>query len=200
MPHKFDPARRARLEHPDRLRMLPPRTLLARAGLREGMVVADVGCGPGFFTLPAAQMVGPVGRVYAIDIHPEMLEAVQGKARAGGLSNIETVLAAESAIPLPDAVAHAALLAFVLHEAVQPSELAREVTRLLVPGGCLLLLEWKKEEVPAGPPVHDRLTQEEAESYLAGAGLTIVDRFEPNANHYGLIARSSSTSTVDVGN
>jgi ubiquinone/menaquinone biosynthesis C-methylase UbiE len=178
------------LEHPDRLRLLPPRELLARAGLQEGMVVADVGCGPGFFTLPAAQMVGSAGRVYAIDIHPEMLEAVQDKAHRAGLTNIETVKAQESSVPLPDAVADVVLLAFVLHEAVDPAAFAREVARLLVSGGHLLVLEWKKQ-TPSGPPLGDRLTPEAAEGWLTGAGLRVVDRFDPNSDHYGLIGQAS---------
>jgi len=190
VPHKFDPVHRERLEHPDRLRQLPPHDLLARAGVREGVAVADVGCGPGFFTLPAAQMVGPAGRVYAIDISRAMLEAVQAKARDAGLRNIDAVLAEESAIPLPAGAAQVVLLAFVLHEAVHPRDFAREAARLLAPGGRLLLLEWKKEEMPVGPPVGDRLTPSDAERWLAGAGLRITDRFEPNVYHYGVIGQA----------
>ncbi len=196
VPHKFDPARRARLEDPDRLRLLPARDLLIGAGLREGMTVADIGCGPGFFTLPAAQIVGPAGRVFAIDISQEMLEAVREKAGAAGLRNIETALAEESTVPLADGAVRFALLAFVLHEAVQPEAFAREVVRILTPGGRLLLLEWKKEETPAGPPLRDRLTPEESAGWLAGAGLQIVERFEANAYHYGVIGLAPTRRRV----
>ncbi len=191
MPYKFDPAHRERLEHSDRLRLLPPRELLIRAGVREGMVVADVGCGPGFFTLPAAQMVGSAGRVYAIDIHPEMLEAVRDKARRAGLLNIETVKAQQSSVPLSDAVANVGLLAFVLHVAVDPAAFTREVARILAPGGHLLVLEWKKKQMPSGSPIGVRLPPEAAEGWLASAGLRILDRFEPNSDHYGLIGQRS---------
>lgn len=197
VPHKFDPAHRERLEHPDRLRLLPPHDLLIRTGLWEGMIAADVGCGPGFFTLPAAQIVGPAGRVYAIDISREMLEAVQDKARDAGLPNIETVLAKESGIPLPDRVAQVILLAFVLHEADDPAAFAREAARILAPGGHILLLEWKKEEMPVGPPVGDRLTPEGAEGWLTSAGLRIVDRFEPNTYHYALIGQASPSPRTE---
>lgn len=191
MPHKFDPAHRRRLEDPDRFRLLLPRDLLIRAGLRAGMTVADVGCGPGFFTLPAAEIVGPAGRVYAIDISRQVLKSVREKARDARLNNIETVLAEESSVPLPDGAVQFALLAFVLHEAVQPGAFAHEVARLLAPGGRLLLLEWKKEETPAGPPLRDRLTPEECEGWLVGSGLRIVERSEPNAYHYGLLGLAS---------
>lgn len=188
MPHKFDPDHRARLEDPERLRLLPARDLLVEAGLRPDMSVADVGCGPGFFTLPAAGIVGSAGRVYAIDTSAQMLQVIRERARGGGLHNIETVLAVESAIPLPDGVAEFALLAFVLHEAIQPGAFTREVARLLVPRGRLLLLEWKKEEMPAGPPMRDRLTPEESVRWLDEAGLGILRRFAPNAYHHGLVA------------
>ena len=196
-PHKFDPARRARLEDPDRLRLLPARDLLINAGLRPGMSVADVGCGPGFFTLPAAEIVGPTGRVYAVDISEQMLQAVRDKARGAGLHNIETVLAEESAIPLPDAAAQFAILAFVLHEAVQPDAFTREVARLLAPAGRLMLLEWKKEEMPVGPPVRDRLTPEESERRLAAAGLRSLQQFDPNPYHYGLVSSAEARGSRD---
>jgi len=187
VPHKFDPARLARLEDPERLRLLPARDVMVDAGVAAGMSVADVGCGPGFFTLPAAEIVGPSGRVYAIVISPQMLQAVREKAREAGLGTIETVLAEEAAVPLPGAIAQFALLAFVLHEAVQPGIFLHEVVRLLRPGGHVLLLEWKKHEMPMGPPVRDRLTPEAAADLLAEADLRIVRQFEPNAYHYGLI-------------
>jgi ubiquinone/menaquinone biosynthesis C-methylase UbiE len=119
-----------------------------------------------------------------------MLLAIQEKARGAGLSNIETVLSEESAIPLPDEVAQFALAAFVLHEAVRPDAFLGEVARLLVPGGRVLLLEWKKEEVAIGPPIHDRLTPQEAEGWLVRAGFRIERQFEPNAHHYGLIGQT----------
>jgi ubiquinone/menaquinone biosynthesis C-methylase UbiE len=194
MPHKFNPDRRARLEDPDRLRLLPARDLLRNAGLRAEMSIADIGCGPGVFTLPAAEIVGPAGRVYAVDISPEMLHVVSTKARHGRFTNIETVLAEESAVPLPDGTVDFALVAFVLHEAVQPEAFAREVARLLAPDGRFLLLEWKKEDMPLGPPVADRLTPEEAERWLATAGIRITERFEPNAYHYGLTGLAPTRS------
>lgn len=188
MAHKFDPARRARLQGPERARLLPPEDLLRQAGLGTGMRLADVGCGPGFFALPAAHIVGPAGRVYAIDISQDLLREVREQADAERLAQIWIVQSAESAIPLPDAAADMALMAFVLHEAVHPAAFVREVVRILSPSGRLILLEWNKEEMPMGPPVRDRLDPEVSEAFLIGAGLTPVKRFAPNPYHYGIIA------------
>ena len=61
--HKFDPARRGYLDSPARRAYLDPEGTLRAFGLREGMIMADVGAGTGFFALPAARLVGPRGRV-----------------------------------------------------------------------------------------------------------------------------------------
>ncbi len=194
MPHKFNPANRARLENPERARLLPPEDLLRRAGLGSGMRVADVGCGPGFFTLPAARIVGPEGRVYALDISPEMLDVVKDKVQAAGLGQVEPVLSAEGEIPLPDAGVDFALMAFVLHEAVDAAGMADEVSRILADRGRLLLLEWEKREMPSGPPVGDRLAADVSAEVLRRAGIDPVEHFAPNPLHYGIIAVRRSPS------
>jgi ubiquinone/menaquinone biosynthesis C-methylase UbiE len=108
--------------------------------------------------------------------------------RATAHMQIITVPAGETTIPLPDLAADLAVLAFVLHEATEPSAFAREVARILMPAGRLMLLEWEKRETPMGPPVRDRLTRETSEALLRDAGFMLVDRFAPNTSHYGVLA------------
>ncbi|MDR7421244.1 MAG: methyltransferase domain-containing protein [Armatimonadota bacterium] len=167
---------------------LRPARLLRRAGLRARMRVADVGCGTGAFTVPAAVIVGPVGRVYAVDISEDLLRTLRERVDAQGLRQIATVAATPAAIPLPDVFVDLAILAFVLHEAADPVALAREVARILIPAGRVLLLEWEKRETPAGPPVRDRLTPEGSEVVLRDAGFITIDRFAPGADRYGILA------------
>jgi ubiquinone/menaquinone biosynthesis C-methylase UbiE len=188
MPHKFDPAHRARLEAPDRARLLPPEALLRRAGLGEGMRVGDLGCGPGFFTVPAARIVGRHGRVFAVDISDELLRVVRNKAAAAGLTQIEAVRAEEDHIPLRDASIDVALLAFVLHEAVHPTAFIRETARVLADHGHLLVLEWQLQTPPAGPPVGDRLGPATTVALLKDVGFVMLEHFTPNPLHYGLLA------------
>lgn len=198
MPHKFDPARRAHLEDPSRAEILPPRELLQRAGVRRGMHVADIGCGPGFFTFPAASLVGPTGTVYAIDISEEMLQVIREKSAARGSRNVIPLATAENALPLPDQVADVALVAFVLHEAEDRPAFLREVARILKPGGRVLLLEWDAREMPMGPPTAERLAPPESRALLEAAGIAVVEEFAPNPFHYGIIGGiPSQTSTRD---
>src|SRR3970282_2162959 len=70
---KFDPSHRDILMDPDRARYLDPKAILERFPIRSGDTVADIGSGPGFFTVPIAEIVGHQGRVYAIDVEEPML-------------------------------------------------------------------------------------------------------------------------------
>jgi len=74
---------------------LSRKRLLGEVGISPGVCVLDYGCGPGSYTIPAAELVGETGRVVALDIHPKAMEAVQKKAAKRGLTNIETVCAAD---------------------------------------------------------------------------------------------------------
>jgi ubiquinone/menaquinone biosynthesis C-methylase UbiE len=86
-------------------RLLPyfkdPYKLLRAAGLEQGQKVLEVGCGPGYFTIPAAEIVGDKGIVYAVDVHPRAIERVKEKIAAHGLRNVTPMLtnAAETGLP-----------------------------------------------------------------------------------------------------
>jgi ubiquinone/menaquinone biosynthesis C-methylase UbiE len=113
-----------------------PRQRLIDAGLEAGQVVLDYGCGVGSYALPAAHIVGDGGQVFALDIHPLAVEAVERRARRANLSNVETIqsdldtdLASESV----DVV----LLYDVLHAVPDQQALLRELHRILRPGGWI---------------------------------------------------------------
>ena len=121
-----------------------PRDLLTGAGVRERHVVVDVGCGPGFLTLPAAEIVGPHGHVYAADIEQQMLDLVQNSAADRGLSNVTTVLSTGETVPLPDRTADFAICSLVLHyyeDSVSRVAMLRDLGRLLRPDGRLFIID-----------------------------------------------------------
>ncbi len=112
---------------------------LVKAGLEKGQIVLDYGCGIGSYTIPAAQIVGDAGTVYALDMHPLAIETVQRRARKENLSNVKTIhsdldtgLAAQSV----DVV----LLYDVFHMVPDQPALLRELHRVLKPGGRLSVL------------------------------------------------------------
>ena len=169
--HHFDPARVDRLVSDERHQMMPPEPILRAAGIAAGHVVVDLGAGPGFFTLPAAKLVGPQGHVYAADVAPSMLEVCRRRAAQAEITWTETVQSDEAYVPLSDATADRVLIAFVLHEADDPAALLKEAARLLRPGGEVAVVEAHKVEGTPGPPMEHRIGEDEVAALATQVGL-----------------------------
>ena len=184
MPQRFDTRMRFNLLSDDRAAALQPEKLLRDLGLSEGMTLADIGCGPGFFTIPAAQIVGPSGLVLAADIQGEMLSAVRSRALEFGLTNVRIVKTNDREIPIQPASCDLALLAFTLHEIEHRASFLHRAARVLKPGGRLIALEWDKAEGTIGPPLEDRITPEELVADAQAAGLRMVEARELSADQY----------------
>lgn len=114
----------------------PPTKKLQKAELKPGDQVLDFGCGPGSFSLAAARIVGPSGKVYALDIHPLALRNVQRKASKRGLQNIKTI-SSDRATELADQSVNMVILNDVLHEVDDPDAVLSELHRILKPDGTL---------------------------------------------------------------
>jgi ubiquinone/menaquinone biosynthesis C-methylase UbiE len=129
------------LENPYFEAVAGAKTLLARAGIVRGLRVLDAGCGPGRLSVPAARLVGPAGRVVALDIQPGMLARLERRVRQEGLSNVELLLAGLGDGRLPSAEFDVALLVTVLGEIPDKLAALREIHRSLRPGGVLSITE-----------------------------------------------------------
>ena len=126
----------ALLNAPHRKHIQPPSMIINGLGLRSGMKVVEIGCGPGTYTVDIARAVLPDGMVYAVDIQEGMLKQLQKKMEKQGITNIVPVLAdANGDIPLEDGVADAAYAVAVIGEIPDPVAALKQVHRLLVPGG-----------------------------------------------------------------
>ena len=132
------------LDMESRLGQATPAELLAGLGLGEGHTVVDVGCGPGFLTFPAAEIVGSGGRVYAVDIEPKMVDLVRTEAASRGLANITAQRTDSDGVSLPDGVADFAICSLILHyspDFARRAALVRDIARVLRPGGRLLIVD-----------------------------------------------------------
>jgi precorrin-6B methylase 2 len=140
-------------EHPDQA--------IEALNLKPGMVVADVGAGTGYMTLRMARRVGESGKVYAVDVQPEMLRRLRANAQNAKLSNIEPVLGTETDPKLPREALDLILLVDVYHELSHPQEMLRRMREELKPDGRLVLVEYRKED-PAVPikPEHKMSVQQ----------------------------------------
>jgi len=116
-----------------------PGKQLQQVGIKEGQTVLDFGCGPGSYAIPAARMVGEKGRIYALDIHPLALRAVDRKAEKEGLTNITTILS-DRDTGLPDESVDVVLLYDTIHLIEDKGALLRELHRVMKPAGVLSIL------------------------------------------------------------
>ena len=184
MPHKFDARNKFRLLSEERHAALQPEKLLRDIGLTTGMTLADIGCGPGFFSIPAAQIVGPNGSIYAADIQGDMLSTVRTRASEADLTNIRVVKTNDRESPITSASCDVVLLAFVIHEIDSRASFLHRAARLLKPGGRLVILEWEKIEEPSGPPLDERMTPEDTLADAQAAGLHLAEARSLTPSHY----------------
>jgi len=118
------------------------RQTVERLGLREGEAVLDVCCGSGGSALPAAEAVGPGGNVVAVDLAEGLLQLGEAKARARGLSNIQFKTGDMLALGYPDASFDAVVCVFGIFFVPDMTAAARELWRMLRPGGRLAITTW----------------------------------------------------------
>jgi ubiquinone/menaquinone biosynthesis C-methylase UbiE len=114
-----------------------PYRILNVAGLKAGQKVLEVGCGPGFFTIPAAKIVGEKGSVYALDINPVAVETVRRKIEEKELKNVNVMLADAIETGLPNKSFDVAFLFGVIHSLDDVDAVMREMHRVLKMRGIL---------------------------------------------------------------
>jgi ubiquinone/menaquinone biosynthesis C-methylase UbiE len=116
-----------------------PYKLLEAAGLKKGQKVLEVGSGPGFFTIPAARIVGEEGRVYAVDVNPYAIARVRRKIEREGINNVTPLLANASDTGLSERSVDLAFLVGLGHIVGGQKNILAEINRILRPGGVLSL-------------------------------------------------------------
>jgi ubiquinone/menaquinone biosynthesis C-methylase UbiE len=114
-----------------------PYKLLKAAGLKPDQKVLEVGCGPGFFTIPAAKIVGEKGFVYTVDVHPLAIERVKEKNEREGIKNVEPILANASNTGLLDRSIDLAFIFGLRYITGGVGNVIAEMHRILKPGGVL---------------------------------------------------------------
>jgi ubiquinone/menaquinone biosynthesis C-methylase UbiE len=131
--------------------LAPRRDVLREADIKPGFAVLDFGCGPGGYLLPLAEIVGPSGKIHALDIHPLAVREVKRIASRNGIENIE-VIESECSTGLPDNCVDTVLLYDVFHDLARPADVLQELYRVLKPCGILSFSDhhMKEEQVLAG--------------------------------------------------
>jgi ubiquinone/menaquinone biosynthesis C-methylase UbiE len=168
---RFNPSLAHRLDDPARLLWLPPDEVIATLRLRPDELVADIGAGTGYFTLPLSRVLGPKGKVWAVDAQEEMLSLLKEKLDLPGVSNVKPVCAEGDRTGIPNATCTVAFLANVWHEFEDRTAVLRESQRILSPGGRVAILDWRTDVDPAhGPPLAHRIAPADAVKEMRLAG------------------------------
>jgi len=168
-----------------------PETALEKIGIRNGQTVADVGAGSGYFTVRLARRVGPEGKVYAVDVQPEMLAILRKRLASQNLSNVEPVLGSESDPKLPKGALDLILLVDVYHELSQPQKMLRRMKTALKEDGRLVLLEYRKEDPHIPIRLEHKMTVSEAQQELEAEGFRLEKALEDLPRQHILIFRKN---------
>lgn len=180
--------RRFRADDPERKEWQDPEKIFSSIGLRKGMVFVDVGCGEGYFALPAARIVGPGGKVYAFDINAEAVATLNEQANADGLTNLSAEAKEAEAAVACEGCADIVFFGIDLHDFADPVQVIRNARRMLKQSGRLVDLDWKDIPMDFGPPAEKRFPVKKATMMIESAGFTVQSVQDAGPYHYLIIA------------
>jgi FkbM family methyltransferase len=168
--------------------------LLSNLPLTAGQSVADIGAGTGYFSLPMAQIVGSKGRVYAVDIQPEMLAIIEQRSATQGISNIESILATEQNPGLPRDSINMALFVDAYHEFEWPNEVMLAIYASLIPGGKVILIEYRAEDPKVSIKRLHKMTEQQAREELTAVGFNFVENLDVLPRQHFLVFQKPLTN------
>ena len=152
-----------------------PETALDKIGIKPGMVVADVGAGVGYFSIRIAKRVAPTGKIFAVDVQPEMLAILKDRAAKAKVTNIQPILGSESDPRLPAASCDLILMVDVYHELSQPQRMLQKMKQALKSDGRLVLLEYRKEDPHIPIRSEHKMSVQEAKAEVEAEGFKLAE-------------------------
>jgi ubiquinone/menaquinone biosynthesis C-methylase UbiE len=166
-----------------------PEIILEEAGVKPGLTFMDIGCGQGFFALPAARLIGPTGKVYGLDIDDSGIQELSKKASIEGLTNLELISGAAEEVLICSDCADIIFFGTVLHDFKNPSRVLENARKMIKRNGRLANLDWKKENTSLGPPKTIRFDEATASGLITSSGFEIESVKNSGQYHYLIMAR-----------
>lgn len=163
------------LERKDRAKWQKPDAVIEKLDLKGNEIIADVGAGSGYFSFRFASVL-PKGKVYAIDIEPAMIRHIHHKTMTDNINNIEVVFAEPDDPKVPED-SDIVFVCDALHHVECKLLWLKKVHAEMQKGARLVLIEFKKGNLPEGPPEHMKIPKKEIISKVLSSGFTKVSDF-----------------------
>jgi tRNA A58 N-methylase Trm61 len=158
---------------PERVESEKPEALLDALGIKKGDVVADVGAGPGFFSLRAARHVGPRGKVFAVDVQQDMIDGLRRMAQKSGLENIVPILGSVEDPKLPENSVDEVLIIIAYHEFSHPAEMMHHIHTAMKQDARMLIVEYKAEDPDSHVSPAHKMRATDILSEISGFGFRL---------------------------
>jgi len=177
---------------PTGLSFVDPATVVGQLPVKPGDIVADFGCGAGYFSFEFAKRVGSEGTVYSFDILPAALEAVNSRAKTLGLSNLivkRVNLELENGSTLGRESVDWVVLKDMLFQNKHKDAILREAARVLRSGGHALIMEWSPNQSFVGPDQELRISPDQMRDLVIQAGLAVEKELNVGGFHYAFLIK-----------
>jgi predicted methyltransferase len=171
-------------DDPERDQWQKPHEVIAALKLAPDAAVADIGAGTGYFAVRFAHML-PQGRVYGVDIEPDMVKYLGERAKKENLANLTAVAAAPDDARLPAPV-DLVLLVDVYHHIDQRADYFRKLRASLKPGGRIAIIDFRMD-APSGPPKNARIAPDRVKAEMKSAGYVLGAEHAFLPNQYFLV-------------
>jgi ubiquinone/menaquinone biosynthesis C-methylase UbiE len=162
------------LEDPKRDTYQKPQEIMMALGLKPGEVIADIGAGSGYFTFRLALHVGEKGKVYAVDVSPEMILHINRRAREMKTTNVVSILADPDDPLLPDGSVNRFFFCDSWHHIANQTKYLSLMRRMLKPGGEVVMIDFHKKDLPIGPPIQMKIAREDLIKQMESNGFRLA--------------------------
>jgi ubiquinone/menaquinone biosynthesis C-methylase UbiE len=183
---KFNPKQLQKLTDPKRLEFQSPDLIWQTLHLKSPKVLVDIGAGTGFFAVPFCDKLAD-GIVYACDTSQVMIDWMREHIPAKYERKVIPLICEETTIPLENEIADLVYMINLHHELENPQATLGDSVRMLKKGGSLLVIDWKPEVTPAGPPLEIRVPESVIMEQFAMAGLMEIRRYDVLPYHYFIV-------------
>ena len=161
------------LEDPKRDAYQKPHEVLTALNIKPGEVIADIGAGSGYFSLRLAHFVGDKGKVYAVDVSPDMVRYLNRRIRETKTTNVVTILADPDDPLLPDHSVNRFFICDVWHHVDNQIKYLSLMKKMLKPGGEIVMIDFHKKDLPFGPPTQMKIAREDVIKQMEANGFRL---------------------------